>query len=243
MRSAPSPSGERVLARVELSTRAIGSFTRSSSTRQHSLDEPSAPRGPRTPGRTCRTPASPTAVAASITGPRRDPASTLDDLPGSRSWCRPSVLRRLRRRSATRGVEPHRAQPDRASGAYRFPPRRCVPERLRVAEKVAQPSGHERMLASERATGLLVGAPSGARAGLAIGQPRAPLTLIDRQRSRWVRRRGARRLGHPTNSSPHEGGWFGSYAHGLRAATAPVVPVSSRNGAQTTGHAIRLSRD
>lgn len=39
MRSAPSPSGERVLARVQLSTRAIGSFTRSSGVRQHSLDE------------------------------------------------------------------------------------------------------------------------------------------------------------------------------------------------------------
>ena len=85
------------------------------------------------------------------------------------------------------------------------------------------------MLASERATGLLVGAPSGARAGLAIGQPRASLTLIDRQRSRWVRRRGARRLGHPTNSSPHEGGWFGSYAHGLRAAAAPGVRVGTEH--------------
>jgi hypothetical protein len=42
MRSAPapSPSGERVLARVELSTRAIDSFTRSSGTPQHErLDE------------------------------------------------------------------------------------------------------------------------------------------------------------------------------------------------------------
>jgi hypothetical protein len=40
MRSAPSPTGERVPGRVELSTRAIGSFTRSSGTPQHEgLDE------------------------------------------------------------------------------------------------------------------------------------------------------------------------------------------------------------
>ena len=40
LRPAPSPSGERVLARVELSTRAIGSVTRSSGTPQRQgLDE------------------------------------------------------------------------------------------------------------------------------------------------------------------------------------------------------------
>ncbi len=44
------------------------------------------------------------------------------------------------------------------------PSYRCVLERLRVAEKVAQPGGHERVLASEHA-GLLAGAPAGASRG------------------------------------------------------------------------------
>ena len=92
-----------------------------------------------------------------------------------------------------RGEEGARAG---ASERVDSPIRRCVLERLGGAEKVAQPGGHERVLASERATGPLAVSPAGARAGLAIGQPRATPRLIERQRSWWVWGRSTRRLGH-----------------------------------------------
>jgi hypothetical protein len=67
---------------------------------------------------------------------------------------------------------------------------------LPLADEITQPGGHDGVLACLLATGLLAGAPVGARASLAFGQRGGPLRLLDRQRPRWVRRRGARRLGH-----------------------------------------------
>jgi hypothetical protein len=69
-------------------------------------------------------------------------------------------------------------------------------QRLPLADEITQPGGHDGVLACLLATGLLAGAPVGARASLAFGQRSGPLRLLDRQRPRWVQRRGARRLGH-----------------------------------------------
>jgi hypothetical protein len=67
---------------------------------------------------------------------------------------------------------------------------------LPLADEITQPGGHDGVLACLLATGSLAGAPVGARASLSFGQRRGPLRLLDRQRLRWARRRGARRIGH-----------------------------------------------
>jgi hypothetical protein len=109
---------------------------------------------------------------------------------------------------------------------------------LPLADEITQPGGHDGVLACLLAKGPLVGAPVGARASLSFGQRRGPLRLLDRQRPRWARHRGARRIGHRQDplltrvaglDTCHSG--FGHYVTTIGNSHAPWDSVSNAGSA------------